>query len=85
MRQDAGKTVEWSRKAAEQGNANAQCSLGMCYGRGEGVRKDTEKAVEWWRKAAGVAGMTSCQQLVDANVPGRRRHRVSGHISSSYL
>jgi hypothetical protein len=34
----------------------------------------------------GSAGMTSsCQQLVDTNVPGHRRRRVPGNISSSCL
>ena len=36
------------KKAAEQGDANAQFNLGVCYEKGDGV----EKAVEWWTKAA---------------------------------
>jgi TPR repeat protein len=35
-----------------QGLAAAQCSLGFCYDRGEGVAKDMEQAVNWYRKSA---------------------------------
>ena len=49
---DPEKSVEWYRKAAEQGNADAQCCLGWCYDRGYAVAKDPLKAVEWYRKAA---------------------------------
>jgi hypothetical protein len=40
------------RKSDEQGHAQAQFNLGVCYYNGEGVRKDAEKAAEWYRKAA---------------------------------
>jgi hypothetical protein len=40
------------RKAAEQGNAFAQYSLGYAYANGRGVPKDNEKAKEWYRKSA---------------------------------
>jgi TPR repeat protein len=46
------EAVKWFRKAAEQGGAEAQCSLGVCYTTGEGVAKDTTEAVKWYRKAA---------------------------------
>ena len=37
---------------AEQGDADAQCNLGVCYQYGTGVEKDEQKAVEWYKKAA---------------------------------
>jgi len=37
---------------AEKGDANAQYSLGLMYGRGEGVPKDFAKAIDWYIKAA---------------------------------
>ena len=40
------------RKAAEKGDADAQCKLGVCYLHGEGVEKDEHEAVKWYRKAA---------------------------------
>jgi TPR repeat protein len=38
--------------AAEQGHAEAQCKLGVCYFRGQGVTKDEAAAVKWYQKAA---------------------------------
>ena len=43
----------WYQKAAEQGHAVAQYSLGLCYYKhGRGVKKDRTKSVYWYRKAA---------------------------------
>jgi len=43
----------WFRKAAEQGDAEAQCNMGMCYHSGTVVEQDLEQAVVWYRRAAG--------------------------------
>ena len=48
----ADNSVEWLKKAAEQGGANAQYVLGLCYDNGEGVATDAVEAVKWYRKAA---------------------------------
>ena len=37
---------------ANQGNAEAQCTLGVCYENGDGVRKDLKEAVRYYRLAA---------------------------------
>ena len=47
----AEKIAEY-RQAADQGEADAQYNLGLCYYKGEGVRKDQAEAVKWFRKAA---------------------------------
>jgi TPR repeat protein len=45
--------LEWTRKAADQGYAGAQYSLGVQYHEGNyGVEKNYSLAVEWHRKAA---------------------------------
>ncbi len=44
--------VEWTRKAADQGFAAAQCTLGSMYEKGLGVAKSPSLALEWWCKAA---------------------------------
>jgi hypothetical protein len=46
------KVLEWYRKAAAQGYAGAQYSLGGMYANGEGVAQDDAQALEWTRKAA---------------------------------
>jgi len=40
------------RKAAEQGDPEAQFCLGVVYMNGQGVPKDEKRAVEWYRRAA---------------------------------
>lgn len=42
---------DWKLKA-EQGDAEAQCRLGLCYSSGDGVTEDKTEAVKWYRKAA---------------------------------
>ena len=40
------------RTKAEQGDAEAQNSLGRIYSEGQGVPQDAAEAMKWWRKAA---------------------------------
>jgi TPR repeat protein len=40
------------KKAAENGNAEAQFELGRIYGNGDGVPQDYETAIDWLEKAA---------------------------------
>jgi len=49
---DYQTAITWYRKAAEQGYARAQVSLGVMYDIGLGVKKDYVQAVAWYRKAA---------------------------------
>ena len=42
----------WLRKAADQGNSEAQHALGVLYDNGNGVPKDSPQAALWYRKAA---------------------------------
>ena len=44
--------IDELKKAAEQGDAKAQCNLGICYDFGKGVEKNPTEAVKWYRKAA---------------------------------
>ena len=45
------KPSEWYRKAAEQGNATAQCNLGVAYDHGRGVPQDDVQAVHWYSQS----------------------------------
>ena len=49
---DYGEAVKWYRKAAEQGDANAQNNLGLMCQNGWGVSIDYAEAIKWFRKAA---------------------------------
>ncbi len=44
--------MEWLRKSAGQGFADAQLFLGICYEKGDGVPQDFSLAAEGYRKAA---------------------------------
>ena len=46
------KAIEWYEKAANQGHAEAQCSLGYMFSKGIGVKQNYIKAAEWYEKAA---------------------------------
>jgi TPR repeat protein len=50
--QDYNEAAKWWTKAAEQGLAEAQYNLGVCYDNGLGVIQNHAEAVTWYRKAA---------------------------------
>jgi hypothetical protein len=50
--QDYAEAARWYRKAAEQGNAVAQGSLGFMYWKGQGVAQDYVQAHLWINLAA---------------------------------
>jgi len=50
--QDYSQASGWFRKAAEQGDAEAQYCLGCAYSNGDGVAEDEDLSSKWLRKAA---------------------------------
>ena|SRR3990170_4178951 len=49
------------RKAADQGDAEAQYSLGIAYAEGRGVPQDSAEALKWLREAADQGlGLAQC-------------------------
>ena len=61
--QNDTQAVYWYRKAANQGYANAQNSLGGMYAMGLGVEQDYSQAVYWARKAANQGEASSQYNL----------------------
>jgi Sel1 repeat len=49
---DVAGAARWYLAAAEQGHAEAQGEVGVCFYRGKGVDKDFEQALKWYRKGA---------------------------------
>jgi TPR repeat protein len=49
---DKAKAAQLYGQAAEQGHADAQYNLGVCYSDGEGVKVDKAKAAQLFRQAA---------------------------------
>jgi hypothetical protein len=50
--EDPNPSIPTLQKAAKQGDAGAQSSLGLMYYLGEGVPQDYTKAAYWFQKAA---------------------------------
>jgi TPR repeat protein len=46
------EAVRWYRRAADQGEANAEYGLAFMYHEGKGVSRDDAEAARWYRKAA---------------------------------
>ena len=55
--------VEWYRRSAEQGYAEAQVSLGLCYERGRGVAVSYKEAIKWYSKAAAQGNCDAAYNL----------------------
>ena len=52
VQRDYAEALKWFRKAADQGDADAQNGLGLMYREGHGVQQDYAEALKWFRKAA---------------------------------
>ena len=52
LAQDYVAALEEWRPLAEEGNAEAQFGIGLCYENGRGVERDLTQAAIWYRKAA---------------------------------
>ena len=94
---DHKKAAEWFHKAADQGHAGAQCSLGKVYRDGDGVGQDFKKALHWLRKAADqgvakaqliLAGMYRLGEGVTQNLEKAVQwyHKAAdqGHVRAQY-
>ena len=80
--QDYGEAVRWHRKAAEQGLASAQYSLGVTYSQGGGVAQDDAEAVRLYRRAAdhGQAAAMNNLGVVYSTGKGLLQDYVQAHM-----
>src|SRR5580698_5881356 len=46
------ESFEAMRAAAQEGDAQAQCYMGVCYQNGQGVEQNHQEAVKWFRRSA---------------------------------
>ena len=68
--ENAAKSFDWFRKAAEQGLAVAQNELGRCYLNGEGVEINLAQAFEWFQKAATKGNVAAQNSVGDCYMRG---------------
>ena len=52
VEKDLDNAIEWWKKAAEKGYAEAEYKLGVCYHFGFGIKKSHKLARYWYEKAA---------------------------------
>ena len=80
--QDAAEAVTWFRRAAEQGHAGAQFTLGVMLAAGEGIPEDDVEAVAWFRRAAeqGHAGAQLNLGVMYAAGSGVPQDNVEAHM-----
>jgi TPR repeat protein len=64
--------AEWYRKAAEQGDAGAQGTLGLLYSIGQGVPRSDVEAYYWLDLAAAVKGPNQAQYAANRQNVGAR-------------
>jgi TPR repeat protein len=76
---DRAQAAEWYRKAAEQGNADAQFALGMMYITGRscvsttnGPEEDIVQALKWIHKSAEQGNADALNQLGNIYYNGKR-------------
>ena len=63
------EAVSWYRKAAEQGDAEAQFLLGECYRDGKGVPQDLTEAKRWFQTAANTGHQGAITALAQMQPP----------------
>jgi hypothetical protein len=80
--QDNAESVRWYRKAADQGDADAQYNLGAMYANGQGIPQDYAEAMRWCRKAADQGNSSAQYHLgvMYAYGQGVPRDFVRAHI-----
>ena len=61
--QDYAEALHWYRKAAEQGDANAQINLGFMYNNGRGVPQNLVQAYMWYKLSADQGNEMALQNL----------------------
>ena len=67
VKQDYFKAVEWYQKAAEQGYAEAQFTLGLMYFAGLVVKQDYSKAKEYFGLACDNKYQDGCDMYKKLN------------------
>lgn len=79
-----GLALKWSRKAAEQGNVDAQYLLGMIYDDGDALgQRQIEDAFVWWSLSAAGGNAWAKEKVeplelqLDSSVMSRARARIT--------
>lgn len=85
LKPDAAQAVFWYRKAAAQGNAAAERSLGLSYLNGDGVASDPLAARHWLQLAAAGGDAAAMQALAGLGVAPAAAASLSASPSPSHV
>ena len=83
MKQDYAEALRWYRKAADQGDADAQFSLGFEHYEGRKAAKDNVAALMWMilaSRGVGGGGQRESQEVI-----AHFRQKVSGEMTSQQI
>jgi TPR repeat protein len=86
--QDYAKAIDFFRKAAEGGDADALYDLGWAYEHGLGVPADRQQATEWYSKAAGKRQALALKRLDSLSEEGgfwQPFRKMAGYLSGALL
>jgi TPR repeat protein len=78
--QSDATAVEWYRKAADQGHAEAQYNLGVMYERGKGVGQSDPTAAQWYFKAAEQGHADAQKNLEQVHATEKKRRLQSAEL-----
>lgn len=79
VRQDHAASMQWFRKAAEQGFVDAQFNLGRIYGPADGLYRRSRAAPEDYAEAAKWLGKAAAQGYTPAQVKLAELYASGGH------
>lgn len=86
VRQDNMEALEWFKRAANNGNAEAMANLGEIYEHGLlGVRQDDAEAISWLRRAVKLGGDKARSKLKDLKrIKSLKEAANNGDIEAQY-
>lgn len=82
---DYNQAKVWLGKAADAGNADAQCSLGAMYEKGSGVAVDEHYAFELYHKAAQTGHLNACYAIGGMICDGRGGYDRNDDLALQWL
>ena len=82
--QDYSAAMKLFRMAADQGNARAQCYLGIVYYQGQGVPQNISQALRWLHKAQ-AQGYDAAKQAIELIMQAMRETRASQQTNNSSM
>lgn len=82
--EDRAQAAKWYRKAAEQGDVEAQRNLAYCYAEGIGVARSEAQAAKWYRACGEYEGLGDLYARIGDKRRAAKSYRKAGLHWASY-